>query len=81
MLGAAFHGMFAAFSFPGDVRIFGAYLPSVSWWIWLQPTLSTANVRLRPATDTLVADCYVRRGPAAVVSGYVDLLCKGLRAA
>ncbi|KAI3400061.1 hypothetical protein diail_4599 [Diaporthe ilicicola] len=79
MLDAAFHGIFAAFSFPGDLRMTGAYLPSgIDRVLVDSAAAGSCNCQGTEVDDDrymLLADCRVRQGSAAVISGDVDLFC------
>ncbi|KAJ0124367.1 hypothetical protein J7T55_005705 [Diaporthe amygdali] len=78
-LDAAFHGIFAAFSFPGDLRMTGAYLPSRidRVLVDLAPTITCncQGIQRDDDKNRLLADCYVRQSSAVVISGDVDLFC------
>lgn len=69
-LDAAFHGLFTAFSFPGDGRLWTTYLPT-----------SIRSVRVNMSRcinhehDKLVADCHLEEASAKIISGNVEIFC------
>lgn len=80
-LDAAFHGIFAAFSFPGDLRMTGPYLPSGIDRVLVDlAMMGSCNCQDTQRDDDkyrLLADCYVRQGSTSVISSDVDLFCAG----
>ncbi|KAI0010863.1 hybrid PKS-NRPS PsoA [Xylariaceae sp. FL0662B] len=71
-LDAAFHGLFAAFSFPGDGRLQNPYLPNrIS-----RVRISMACPEVEPRQSVkLVADCFLRDASLRLIGGDVDVFC------
>ncbi|KAI1776647.1 hybrid PKS-NRPS PsoA [Hypoxylon cercidicola] len=69
-LDAAFHGLFTAFSYPGDGRLWTTYLPT-----------SIRSVRVNMSRcadhehDKWVADCHLEEASAKTISGSIDIFC------
>ena len=82
-LDAAFHGIFAAHSFPGDGRMSAPYLPSAIDRIRVNMMAvgrCSCQQQTRIEDDSssrLVVDCHVRQDSTAIISGDVDLFCAG----
>ncbi|KAI1342720.1 hypothetical protein F5Y15DRAFT_266068 [Xylariaceae sp. FL0016] len=82
-LDAAFHGIFAAHSFPGDGRLDAPYLPSTIDRIQIDMTDSYHGSCLQNHSSScegrsgLIADCYVRNDAVSAISGDVNLFCIG----
>lgn len=67
-LDAAFHGIFAAFSFPGDGRMWAPYLPTSVDRVRINMNRSLFD----HVNATFVADCYVRQASTKIIRGDVD---------
>lgn len=71
-LDASFHGLFAAYSFPGDRKMWAPYLPTRIKKI----RINTACYQARQCPQPyLAADCYIREGSLATLCGDVDIFC------
>ena len=68
-LDAAFHSIFAAFSWPGDGRLWTTYLPT---------SIETVRINManRDLEEGLVADCNVIAGDASIICGDIDVFCE-----
>jgi amino acid adenylation domain-containing protein len=71
-LDAAFHGLFAAFSAPGDDRLWTHYLPTSIRRVRVG-MLCTRSQHHRGSE--IVADCHLRSGSARTICGDVDIYC------
>ncbi|KAK4449716.1 hypothetical protein QBC34DRAFT_463102 [Podospora aff. communis PSN243] len=72
-LDAIFHGLFAAFSDPGDERMWTYYLPTAIERVRINmecPALSTH------AESGLIGDCRLSRGSSRVISGDVNVFSR-----
>ncbi|RYP28944.1 hypothetical protein DL767_006979 [Monosporascus sp. MG133] len=72
-LDAAFHGLFAAFSFPGDGRMWAPYLPSHVDRVRVDMRRDWTATAAVAADTRLVADCFVQDSSAKVITGDVDI--------
>ncbi|KAI0869514.1 hybrid PKS-NRPS PsoA [Hypoxylon argillaceum] len=72
-LDAAFHSIFAAFSYPGDGRMWAPYLPTRIQRV----RVSMARCREQGYHDQpdLVADCHLREASAREICGDVEISC------
>jgi len=84
-LDAAFHGVFAAYSFPGDGSMSNPYLPAtidrvrvdlaaMDHWLCQGQTCSQYD-----GDRMMLADCYIRRTSNACISGDLDMFCARCR--
>ncbi|KUI71858.1 Polyketide synthase-nonribosomal peptide synthetase [Cytospora mali] len=80
-LDATLHGVFAAYSFPGDGRMSGAYLPSridrVRIDLGAGSLCDCQHNSDQRNVGRLLADCYVRNDSNTAISGDVELFCAG----
>ncbi|KAI8628964.1 hybrid PKS-NRPS PsoA [Xylariaceae sp. FL1651] len=68
-LDAAFHSLFAAFSFPGDDRLWTSYLPTGFQNI----RVPISSLPQEHHDSSLLADCYLREASAKVIRGDLEV--------
>ncbi|KAH8817006.1 polyketide synthase [Xylogone sp. PMI_703] len=72
-LDAAFHGLFAAFCYPGDGRLWAPYLPTSIRCV----RVNTSCPEVLHHSDTgFVADCHLTVASAKEICGDVDIFCE-----
>ncbi|KAI1824106.1 hybrid PKS-NRPS PsoA [Xylaria intraflava] len=71
-LDAAFHGLFTAFSFPGDGQLWAPYLPTSIRSV--RVSLDRCS-ELEHGHDKLSADCHLEVISSKMISGSIDVFC------
>lgn len=71
-LDSAFHGLFAAYSFPEDGRLWAPFLPATVKRVRINPTRSQ---RACPTGNGFLADCYIQHSSSRTICGDVDIFC------
>lgn len=80
VIDTAFHGLFAAYSFPGDGRMRVPYLPSKVDMVRVDTSRCTStNTERSDRTShehtASIADCHLRSHDSTVICGDVDIFC------
>lgn len=71
-LDACFHSIFAAFSWPGDGRLWTFYLPTSIGRVRINMSCPLSHPQL---DEGIVADCNVTSGDAKTITGDIDIFC------
>ncbi|KAI9699171.1 MAG: Type I Iterative PKS [Bogoriella megaspora] len=71
-LDACFHSIFAAFSWPGDGRLWTSYLPTSIASVRVNMTCPESHSY---SDKAIVADCHLTEGSSKIIAGDIDVFC------
>lgn len=76
-LDSILQGLYAAFSYPGDGRVWTTYLPRSFRRVRFNPNTCPRGQGGDCAYSQLVADCYLTESSAQTMCGDIDVFCTG----